>query len=292
MLRCTVAGLIPLINSKSHAGSAEALFAENQRAFAEIVNHKSYYLLRALPAGMAKALLLPALSEIAAKQLKSGLWRGKNATKATWDILAALNHAGLWQEAGIKVSPLASIRDCHDEYALLIKRSLAETFTKEDKHALEQLKREITGAQDADGSFGNTVTSTVIHMERLLDLGMPQDDPIIRRGIHYLLAQRKPRLQGMHTSEPYDLAVSDVFTTENRRAEFQAALTYRPEWLPRHVCFHTMAVIPNAVCLNLLLRLELEDDPGVSAALTSLYELFNHHGGLCASNIKKPYLKT
>jgi len=51
-----------------------------------------------------------------------------------------------------------------------------------------------------------------------------------------------------------------------------------------------MAMIPNAVCLNLLVRLGLEDDPGVTSALTSLYDLYRRHGGLCATNIKKPYL--
>ena len=290
MLRCTAAGLIPLMNSRRYAGISQTLFQEKQRAFADIIRHKSYYLLRALPKDMAKALLTPVLPDILSRQMKNGLWRAKNAAKATFHILAALDHAGLCDTAACKVSPLQNLGDCYDEYALLIKRLLGAAATAEDEHALDKLRREIADQQAADGSFAGTVTGTVIHIERLLDLGLPEDDPVITRGARYLLSQRKPMLQGMHTSEPYSLSVPDVFTTEDRDAEFQAAQTYKPEWLPRHVCFHTMAMIPNAVCLTLLLRLGLEEDPGVSAALQSLYALYQRHGGFCATNIKKPYL--
>ena len=267
-----------------------SLFQEKREAFEAIVGHNAYYLLTALPDWAAKALLTPVLNDIAAKQLKHGLWRGKNKSKNSYEILAALSHANLLDEAGLRYSPLPSLLDSRDEYALLIKRLLGAPFTQDDRDALAALRREIAGMQDTDGSFGHTVTGTVIHLERLIAAGMSRDDPVILRGVQYLIMQRKPALRGMHTSDPYDLTVSDVFTSADRNAEFQAAMTYRPEWLPRRVCFHTMAVIPNAVCLTLLVRLGLEDNPGVSPALVSLYELYRKHGGLCATNIKKPYL--
>ena len=290
MLRCTVAGLIPLMNSRQYAATADTLFRDNLAGFEAIIRHKSYYLLRTLPVKTARTLLAPVMPGITAKQMKNGLWRGKNGVQTTFDIISAFDHAGLMDTSTVPHSPLAAVRDEYDEYALLIKRLLQAEFTQEDSRALAALMREIVSTQQANGSFVDTVTGTVIHMNRLLDLGMPQDDPVIMRGADYLLAQRKPSLQGIHTSGTYPLIVSDVFTTEDRTTEFQAALTYRPEWLPSHVCFRTMAIIPNAVCLILLLRLGLESAPGVSAALSSLYDLYVRHGGLCATNIKKPYL--
>ncbi len=290
MLRCTLAGLIPLMNSAKYAAHAAGFFQEKRSAFEAIIEHKSYYILRTLPADIARALLMPVLPALLAKQMKNGLWRAKNAAKVTYDVLSALDHAGLLDMAQLSYSPLLTLTHCHDEYALLVKRQLNAETTEDDAHALDALKRIIAKEQAADGSFGATVTGTVIQLDRLLDLGMSQQDPAILRGAQYLLSQRKPLLQGMHTSEPYSLAVEHVFTTGDRSAEFQAALDNRPEWLPRHVCFHTMAMIPNAVCLTLLLRLGLETDPGVTAALDSLFALYKLHGGLCATDIKKPYL--
>ena len=290
MLRCTVAGLIPLINSRKYANRANVLFQENQQAFAKIIQHKSYYLLRSLPGQMARSLLIPVLPNIKRGQMKNGLWRGKNPWKSTYTILSACNHAGIGYTDICRYFPFAGAGVCDDEYALLTKRLLEEPFIREDSQALATLIQAISDTQDENGSFGQTVTGTVIHMRRLLDLGMPQDDPVILHGAEYLLTQRKPSLQGMHTTMPYSLTVADVFTTEDRYAEFQAALTYKPEWIPRQPCFHTLAIIPNAVCLTLLLQLGMEEDPGVSAALTSLYTLYQRHGGFCATNIKKPYL--
>jgi hypothetical protein len=278
------------MNSKRYEDIADALFQDNRKAFDAIIKHKSYYLLIALPKRIARTLLKPVLPAIASKQMKSGLWRGKNSAKTAYEILAAIDHAGLTDAAEFKYSPLSSLQNCYDEYALLIKRRLGEVFTKDDGRALAALIQTIAGAQETDGSFGRTVTGTVIHLERLLDLGVSQNDPVIRRGVDYLLEQRKSSLRGMHTSAPYSLSALNVFTTDHRDAEFRAAETYKPDWLPRHICFHTMAMIPNAVCLNLLVRLGLEDDPGVSQALVSLYELYRKHNGLCATNIKKPYL--
>lgn len=290
MLRCTAAGLMPILNSRRYASVADALFAEKRAAFDAIIGHKSYYLLKALPRRMARALLLPVLPELKARQQKTGLWRGKDSHKITLDILSALDHAELTEEAGLAYSPVLSLRDNHDEYALLIKRLLGAALTPEDTGALLALKQELSAAQGADGSFAQTVTGTVVYLERLLALGTAQDDPVVRRGVAYLLSQRKPTLRGMHTSEPYCLTAANIFSSENREAEFQAAAALKPEWLPRHVCFHTMAMIPNAVCLSLLVRLGLEDDPGVAAALQSLYALYREHGGFCATDIKKPYL--
>ena len=214
-------------------------------------------------------------------------WRGKNSTKLCFDILSAIDHAGLVQEAKLPYSPLETLRNCHDEYALLVKQLLHEPFTQADTIALTELKDDITRAQETNGSFGQTVTGTVVQLERLLALGMATDHPVIRQGAAYLLSQRKAMLQGMHTSAPYSLAVPNIFTTENRESEFQAALALKPEWLPRHVCFHTMAMIPNAVCLNLLLRLGLEDDPGVSSALQAQYALYQKHGGFLRDRYQK-----
>ncbi len=101
MLRCTAAGLLPLMNSKRYQTVADALFAENSQAFEAIVAHKSYDLLPALPRRMAKALLMPVVSSLAARQQKNGLWRGKDSVKTSYGILSALVHTELLSEANL-----------------------------------------------------------------------------------------------------------------------------------------------------------------------------------------------
>jgi len=55
-----------------------------------------------------------------------------------------------------------------------------------------------------------------------------------------------------------------------------------------NVCFRHLGVIQNALCVNLLLKLGLEDT--VIPALDNLNDIESQWDGFCDSDIKKKYL--
>ena len=294
MLRCTISGLIPLMQSECYAGYAESFYAAKANEFQNIMAHGSYYLLRELPVPLAQRLLEPELPKLLAAQKKSGMWKVKDTERITYDILAALVHVGLLDgahpEATLKYNPSAYLAPKGDFYALLIKDRILQAPAEGDAAARAALIADIVGRQEADGSWEGTVVGTVLYLNQLLDLGLAREDPVITCGVDFLFANLQADLQGIHTSEPYSLLTHNVFTTLSRNREFESARRLKPEWLPRSLCFRTMAIIPNTVCLRLLIRLGLEGDERVARALDSLYALYSEHGGLCASNIKEPYI--
>lgn len=293
MRRCTISGLIPLMASARYGPQAGQLLARSLPTFQSVARHKSYYLLRELPPAVARQLVSAQLPALLDAQQENGLWRARDAERATYDILALLQHIGAFgdhPELAPRYCPLAALADRCGFDALRIKRHIYHAEQEPDRQAAAVLIDEARGRQGVDGAWAGTVVGTAVEMERLLDLGVAPDDPAMAAGVSFLFAQLNADFEGLHTSAPYGLTAHQVFSTEDRRLEFEVAAALKPEWLPRNVCFRTMAVIPNSVCLALLIRLGLEQDPRVAGALDSLYQLYDEHGGLCASDIKKPYL--
>ena len=134
------------------------------------------------------------------------------------------------------------------------------------------------------------MVGTVVNIEKLIDLGAVKEDEAIRQGIGFLRAHLNRDLQGIHTTSTYGLVGHDIFTVQDRSMEFSSAERLKPEWLPRKVCFRTLAMIPNAVCLTLFVQLGMEQDEQIAHALENMYQLHETYGGFCANNIKKPFL--
>ena len=289
MLRCNIAGLIPLMASDKYKDRTDDFYQQHRPAFDDIARHKSFYLLRRLPEQVAYRLLSPALPGMLAKRKTDGLW--SKSERITFDILSAIRHADAGEIAKAPDGPLATtLHDNRSFYALLIKKDILGVLADTDLAAMDGILSKEKKAQREDGSWEDTVVGTVAHMEALLDLGLQPDDEVIRRGVGFLFTNLNENLPGIHTKDMYGLVGHSIFTTPDRNAEFEAAQRLKPEWIPRSVCFRTLAILPNAVCLSLLLRLGLEGDERVSRALDSVYDLFAAYGGLCASNIKKPFL--
>ena len=261
----------------------------HERSFESIISHKGYYLLRKLPKPVAKKLLLPVLPDLLSKQRKTGLW--SNSERITYDILTAIQTADVGDIGEIlKQQHIAAIETSEGFYAVLIKKDIFGTLQERDRAAIGEMIAKEKGEQKENGSWEDTVVGTALHLETLLDLDVNPEDEAIRRGVAFLFANWNEALQGIHTKNTYDLVGHAMFTTPDRRREFEAAERLKPEWLPREVCFRTLAVLPNAVCLILLIRLGLEEDERVVRALDNVYHLFSTYGGLCATNIKKPFL--
>jgi hypothetical protein len=272
--------------SERYRNRVEDIYASHAREVEDIVRQKSFYLLRRLPKDVAARLLAPALPDLLAKRKKDGLWN--RSERITYDILSAVKYAGLGESNEEALA--ATLADSEDFYALLIKRDILGAVNERDRAAIRDLIARKKGAQNADGSWEDTVVGTVVHLEALLDLGVDPRDRAIRRGTEFLFENLNGNLQGIHTKDTYALVGHDIFTTADRKAEFEAAQRLKPEWIPRNVCFRTLAMLPNAACLILLVRLGLENDPRVARALDCVYGLFKTYGGLCATYIKKPFL--
>ncbi len=289
MLRCNVAGLIPLMASQRYGGRTEELYGQFKPALEAVMRTGSYYLLRKLPASVAGRLLTPGLAAVLSGQRKDGLWA--RSQRITYDILSAIKHTGAGEIGEIlKYDPLGALEGSADLYALLIRRHIYNKPGERDSGAIAQMLREIKDKQAENGSWDATVIGTAVQMETLLDLGADPQDAAVRRGSGFLFANFHDDLQGMHTKAAYGLTGHGMFTSEDRYAEFDTALRLRPQWIPRAVCFRTLAVIQTSVCLTLLLRLGLESDARVVRALDNIHDLITAYGGLCASNIKKPFL--
>ncbi|MBP7401887.1 MAG: hypothetical protein KBA30_04665 [Clostridia bacterium] len=289
MLRCTIAGLTVLMASERYGGMADAFFSTYSEEFAAVVRLESYYLIRRFPPPIAAHLLDPVLPGILSRQRPDGLWR--KSARITYDILSAMRRAGDPDPASRLNHPLPeAIPGATEPYPVLIKKDILGRFDERDRAAAAELASAITAEQRKDGSWEGTVTATSIRLETLLDLGEDADGAAVRRGLAFLYGQWKEELPGIHTREPYGLVGRAMFTGADRNAEFLSAQQLRPEWIPRQVCFRTLAVLPNAVCLLLLLRLGQEGDDRVVCALENLHALLTEYGGLCATQIKKPFL--
>lgn len=294
MLRCTVAGLMPLMLSEKYGARAGELFDGNRKLFNDIVRHRSYYILRGLPPVIAGELLEPEVPELVERQGKTGMWRGKDAERVSYDILTALSHArlldGLLAGGGL-ASPLEALRGQLSYYPVLIRRDIFGQSDDRDSAWLQAFAAEIAERRSGDGSWGGTVVETVYNTERLLSAGKTRADEAVKAGAGYLLGNYRETLPGLHTDGPYGFVASSMFTSGDREREFAAAERLCPQWIPRAVCFRHLAVIQNSACLMILLRLGLEREPKVEKALDNLAGIYARFGGFCTSDIKKPILE-
>ena len=294
MLRCTVASLIPLMLVENYKECTEEFYKEHKKEFDDIIRHKSFYILRKLPVVIAESLLIPELPCLITTQMKNGMWKG-DTERMTYDILSAIKHIGRLNVTdacnNIKYSPLETLKDNFSFYSLLIKKNIYEQVSDRDRHEIEAQILQIKNSQNADGSWEDTVVGTVTNMEMLLDLDLVKEDEAIQNGIRFLYRNLNEDLQGIHTKATYDLVGHHIFTTKDRDGEFDSALRLKPEWLPRNLCFRTLAIIPNAISLTLFIRLGMENDKRIALALENIYQLYKTYGGLCATNIKQPFLK-
>jgi len=295
MLRCTESGLIPLMLSNKYAVYTESFYTDNTRLFEDIVKHESYYMIRKLPVVLAERLLLPELPSLLSRQKRNGMWKVKDTERITYDILSALKHIGVLDktdsERSPRYCPLDTLKEKCDFYSLLIKANIFQQTDERDNHEIALLIADIRRNQKENGSWDDTVTGTVVNMEDLLDLGVGQDDTSISRGVDFLFDNLNSELEGIHATAPYGLVACNMFTTKDRNSEFASAIKLKPEWIPRSACFRTLAIITNAVCLTLLVKLGMENDKRVALALDNIYQLYTEYGSLCASYIKLPFMK-
>lgn len=213
----------------------------------------------------------------------------------TYDIYTALKQIGMLDEildeGLLKYDTISCIKQNYDFYSLLIKKNIFNNTTVRDNNEINNCIDEIKERQEYDGSWNSTVIGTAVNMEYLMELGIKSDDTTVKKGVEFLFSNLNETLDGLHTNIPYGFEAHNMFTTDNRNMEFNAAQELKPEWIPRNVCYRHLAVIQNYQALIVLLRLGMEDRKEVTQALDNLYNIYETYGGYCDSDIKKKYVE-
>lgn len=231
MLRCTLAGLIPLMKSEKYSIFTEEFYQAQKSDFDKIIKNKSYYLIRELPVKIASLILLPEVPMILSTQKNNGLWL--NSTKVTDDILSAFKHIQVLDDLITRKklkNTLKQIENKYDYYSLLIKSKIYQKTDEKDIIEIKKFIQGIKNQQKENGSWEDTVVTTVHYIEKLINLGVSCNDNSVQKGIDFLFKNLHPKWKGLQSSgRAYGIESENFFSNENRDIEFEAAEKYRKE---------------------------------------------------------------
>ncbi len=292
LLRCTVAGLIPLMMTKKYSCFSEEFYRAQKVDFDKIIKTKSYFLLRDLPFEIASRILLPETSLILSRQKSNGLWQ--NSPKVTYDILSALKHIQALDDlisSFLLENVAEKLAGKYDYYSLLIKSIICRCITKNDVEEINKLIRYIQGTQNENGSWENTVVATIHNLEKLHNLGVSFQNNSVQKAITFIFQNLNlmwPALQS--SGREYGLQSQYVFSTEARDQEFEAAQKYKEEMVPKLICYRHVGIMQNSLSLKLLLQLGFEEDKRVESAIDNLYSMYKSYNSLCYFTIQKKFI--
>ena len=188
MLRCTVAGMMPLMKSEEYKSISEQLYTSRLGDFEKIREKKSYYAIPNLPKNIAKEILEPIIPDILSKQKQNGFWGKNDNTKQTYEILSALKYVGkldsLYKGKQLNNSK-QSLEEKYDYYAILIKKEIYQCLTAQDDSVIQEMIEKIASNQEADGSWEHSVVATVYFLDRLTRLGVSKEEQIVKRVFNF-----------------------------------------------------------------------------------------------------------
>ncbi len=293
MLRCTLAGMIPLMASKKYSVLAEVFYEYRRGDFENIIKSGSYYLIREIPHAIAYRLLAPRIADILSLQAEDGLWPGEDRIKATYDILSAFRHIhvldSLRADARLK-DVLKTLRENYDYYSLLIKSRIFGETSPVDEQAITQLALEIKNRQLSDGSFDHTVFATAYQIQKLMSLGVTEKDVAMQKAGSFLFEHLNRRWEAGAPARPgRGVQGSYVFSTQSRITEFRSALKYQPETKPRKASFCCLGIMQSAYCIKTLIVMGVETDARVQAAMEGILSLIEQYQGLCYFEIQNKW---
>jgi hypothetical protein len=165
-----------------------------------------------------------------------------------------------------RYDPFPAFADSKDRYGVLVRRMFDRALPG-DAALASKLIEGISAKQEANGSWADTIVSTTLAMEHLLELGLTPDAPAITQGAQWLLAQYRERI------ERRGVFAQDLFCSDNPDAEFVSANQEIPDTVPRLACYGLLPLIPTGLALRLLVTTGYADDPRVEASYTSLLKL-------------------
>jgi len=247
-----------------------------------------------MPVDKAYAILEPKIPRLIKTQRPSGMWKIKDCRRISYGVLKALKHSGhltsLLRENRFRRDSFLSFRDDNDYYGFVVRRNIMAEPLPTDARIQKQLVYDIFVGQDESGSWNNTVISTSNHIESLVELGLGFDDRRIRKSADWLLSMCVEDVYRESKKVGGVVVAHNMFSSQNRAAEFKSALAEKPEWNPVGLCYLHLPMIQTGTALKALIRLGLEDDERVIAACDNLLALKQTYGGWCDTLIRNGLL--
>ena len=191
--------------SEPYSNSIEEFYQAQKADFDKILETKSYFLIRDLPAEISKRILTPAIPNILLKQKNNGLWA--NSTKITYDILSALQHINILNNliTSKKMKNLSeNLAERQDYDSLLIKLKIFGQTSANDITEINRHVEDIQKSQLENGSWEGTIVSTVYSIERLVNLGVPCNDQSIKKSYclpYWTIKLKLEKTPKLHQSE-------------------------------------------------------------------------------------------
>lgn len=230
-----------------------------------------------LPLDSANYALNQCLKKIVKEQRPTGLWEKKYGEKKAYAILRSLKHAQMLSDLitnnTIKYDPYKPFSESKDLYGFLVRKNIIGMMLPDDSDLQRQLISEITTTQEKDGSWNSTVVTTAFQIERLLELGIDSNDPIIMKATDWILSQYRETIERQRPKATWSVFMHSVFTNEDCGAEFRSALEEIPEGIPRNSCFSSLPLIQTGLALRVLVRLGFKDDERVIKSYESLLDV-------------------
>jgi hypothetical protein len=256
-----------------------------------LVKKSSYTMISDLPPPLAKEVIKPYVPSILKLQHSNGFWKIKDARRISFEILSALNNAGLLQDLvenhTFRYDPF---RDGSDLYGWTARNRFLRTPLPGDGTLRDKLSAQILATQCDNGSWESTIVTTCKMIERLILLGEDRDSKGIYEAGIWLLSTYNQDVTGHRPKGPYGVPAHHMFLTPDRSTEFRSALKERPEWDPKRLCYNHLGMIQNGVAIHTLIKLGYYDDVRVTAACDNLYSLRERYGGWCQTNIRDPFI--
>jgi len=230
-----------------------------------------------LPPDSANYALNQCLKKIVKEQRTTGLWEKKYWEKKAYAILRSLKHARMLPDlitnSIIKYDPYKSFSENKDLYGFLVRKNIMGMMLSDDSDLQRQLISETTTTQEKDGSWNGTVVTTAFRIERLLELGIDFNDPIIMKATDWILSQYRETIERRRPKATWSVFMHSVFTNEDCGTEFRSALEEIPEGIPRNSCFGSLPLIQTGLALRVLVRLGFKDDERVIKSYESLLDV-------------------
>jgi len=238
----------------------------------------------------ANAILKPEIPRLIKTQRPSGMWKIKDCRRISYGVLKALKHSEhlspLLKEDRFRHAPFQSFYDGDDYYDLVVRRNIMEAPLPGDTDLQEQLVSDIFAGQDESGHRNGTVISTSSHIEKLMELGIGLDNERVRKSADWLLSMCAEDVCRLSKNMGGGVVAHNMFSAQDRGAEFKSALAEKPEWKPVGLCYRHLPMIQTGAALKALIKLGLEDDKRVIAACDNLLELRQTYDGWCDTNIR------
>ena len=203
----------------------------------------------------------------------------------------------------LRVDPIPAVERMTDEALLPAKKELLGSVSHEDERKLSAYVARLRQAQLADGSWNDSAVTTAGTLIRLLQSGVADDDPALRRGVSWLEHSDEPL--GMPGLFLYDEEAGREYN--RRKAAGEALLDVSPakqrsffdtlsrdffgpflDLVPKSKACEPHTTWATALSLQALLRSGRADSPRVARAIDTLMRWRSHmpdSGGWCGCGI-------